>query len=81
MYLWLPKEKETQEETEIASKGNRFAVLAAESEQVFQTVGVRRVSPPEDDQHVEEAKEGDKMEEEFRRVSGESSEEVVKRQR
>ncbi len=36
MYLRLPaKEKEAQEETEKVLKGNRFAILAAESEQVF----------------------------------------------
>ena len=34
--LWLPsKEGEAQEETEKVLKGNRFAILAAESEQVF----------------------------------------------
>ncbi len=34
--LRLPaKEKEAQEETEKALKGNRFAILAAENEQVF----------------------------------------------
>ena len=36
MYLWLPSnEEEAQEETEKVLKGNRFAILAAESEQVF----------------------------------------------
>ena len=36
MYLWLPaKKEEVQEETEKVLKGNRFAILAAESEQVF----------------------------------------------
>ena len=36
MYLWLPaKEEEVQKETEKVLKGNRFAILAAESEQVF----------------------------------------------
>ena len=36
MHLWLPsKEEEVQEETEKVLKGNRFAILAAESEQVF----------------------------------------------
>ncbi len=36
MYLWLPsKGEEAQTETENVLKGNRFAILAAESEQVF----------------------------------------------
>ena len=38
MYLWLPaKREEAQEETEkvLKLKGNRFAILAADSEQVF----------------------------------------------
>ncbi len=36
MYLWLPaKEEEVQEEAEQVLKGNRFAILAAESKQVF----------------------------------------------
>ena len=36
MYLWLPsKEEEAQEETEKVLTGNRFAILATESEQVF----------------------------------------------
>ncbi len=36
MHLWLPAmEKEAQEVTEKVLKGNRFATLAAESEQVF----------------------------------------------
>ena len=36
MYLWLPaKREEAQEETEKVLKGNRVAILAAESEQVF----------------------------------------------
>ena len=36
MYLWLPaKQEEAQEETEKVLKENRFAILAAESEQVF----------------------------------------------
>ena len=36
MYLWLPsKEEERQEETEQFLKGNRFAILAEESGQVF----------------------------------------------
>ena len=36
MYLWLPpKREEAQKETEKVLKGNRFAILAAESEQVF----------------------------------------------
>ena len=36
MYLWLPAKREkAQEETEKVLKGNRFAILAAESEQVF----------------------------------------------
>ena len=35
-HLRLPsKEEEAQEETEKVLKGNRFAILAAESEQVF----------------------------------------------
>ncbi len=39
------------------------------------------VSLQEDDQHFEEEKESDKMEEEFRRVFGEGTEEVVERDR
>ncbi len=36
MYFWLPsKSEEAQKETEKVSKGNRFAILATESEQVF----------------------------------------------
>ncbi len=36
MYLWLPaKETEAQAETEKPLKDNRFAILAAESEEVF----------------------------------------------
>ena len=36
MYLWLPsKAEEVQKEAEKVLKGNRFAILAAESEQVF----------------------------------------------
>ncbi len=36
VYLWLPsKEEEAREEMEKALRGNRFAILAAESEQVF----------------------------------------------
>ena len=36
MYLWSPsKEEEVQEETEKVLKGNRFAILATEGEQVF----------------------------------------------
>ncbi len=36
MYLWLPaKEKEAQEESEKVLKGNCFASLAAEGEQVL----------------------------------------------
>jgi hypothetical protein len=36
MYLWLPaKREEAREETEKVLKGNRFAILATESEQVF----------------------------------------------
>ena len=36
MYLWLPaKREEAQEETEKVLNGIRFAILAAESEQVF----------------------------------------------
>ena len=36
MCLWLPaKEEEVQKETEKALKGNRFAILAADSDQVF----------------------------------------------
>ena len=36
MYLWPPsKGEEAQKETEKVLKGNRFAILAAESEQVF----------------------------------------------
>ncbi len=36
MYLWLPsKGEEAQKETEKALKGNRFAILATESEHVF----------------------------------------------
>ena len=36
MYLWMPsRSEEAQEETEKVLKGNRFAVLATESEQVF----------------------------------------------
>ena len=36
MYLWLPsKGEEAQKETEKALKGNRFAILATEGEQVF----------------------------------------------
>ena len=36
MYMWLPsKEEEVQEETEKVAKGNRFAILATESDQVF----------------------------------------------
>ena len=36
LYLWLPtKGEEAQRETEKVLKGNRFAILAAESEQVF----------------------------------------------
>ena len=36
MYLWIPsRREEAQEETEKVLKGNRFAILAAESEQVF----------------------------------------------
>ena len=35
MYLWLPsKGEEAQKETERVSKGNRFAILATESEHV-----------------------------------------------
>ena len=39
------------------------------------------VSPHEEDQRDERAKEEDKMEEEFRRVFGDRSEEVVERER
>ena len=36
MYLWIPsRREEAQEETEKVLKGNRFAILAAESEQGF----------------------------------------------
>ena len=36
MYLWMPsRSEEAQEETEKVLKGNRFAILATESEQVF----------------------------------------------
>ena len=36
MYLWMPSRcEEAQEETEKVLKGNRFAILATESEQVF----------------------------------------------
>ena len=36
MYAWLPsKEEEAQEETEKVSKDYRFAIMAAESEQVL----------------------------------------------
>ena len=36
MYPWPPsKREEAQKETEKVSKGNRFAILATESEQVF----------------------------------------------
>ena len=36
IYLWMPlRREEVQEETEEVLKGNRFAILAAESEQVF----------------------------------------------
>ena len=36
MYLWLPSlEKEANVETEKVLKGNRFAILAAENEEVF----------------------------------------------
>ncbi len=36
MCVWPPAEgKEVQEEAEKVLKGNRFAILAAESEQVF----------------------------------------------
>ncbi len=36
MFLWpLSKEEEAQEETEKVLKGNRFAILATENEQVF----------------------------------------------
>ena len=36
MYMWLPsKEEEAQEETERVLKGNRFAILATENDQVF----------------------------------------------
>ena len=36
VHLWSPsKEEEVQEETEKVLKGDRFAILAAESEQVF----------------------------------------------
>ncbi len=36
VHLWLPaKEEEAQEETQQVLEGNRFAILAAEGEQVF----------------------------------------------
>jgi hypothetical protein len=36
MYLWVPaRREEVKEETEKVLKGNRFAILATESEQVF----------------------------------------------
>ena len=36
MYLWVPaRRKEVKEETEKVLKGNRFAIVATESEQVF----------------------------------------------
>ena len=36
MCMWLPsKEEEVQEETGKVLKGNRFAILATESDQVF----------------------------------------------
>ena len=36
MYLWLPaRQEKVQEETEKVLKGNRFAILATEGEQVF----------------------------------------------
>ncbi len=36
MYLWLPsKREEAQKEREQVLKGNRFAILATENEQVF----------------------------------------------
>ncbi len=54
VYLRLPaKEKEAQMETEKALTGNRIAILAAESGQVFQKAGVHIVSPHEDDQQLE----------------------------
>ena len=36
MYLWLPaRQEKVQEEMEKVLKGNRFAILATEGEQVF----------------------------------------------
>ncbi len=81
MYLWLPaKEEEVQEETEKVLNGIRFGILAEESEQVFSRRR-RPVSPHEGEQECKKGKKGDALEEEFKRVFGESTEEVVERER
>ncbi len=56
-------EEEVREELEKVFKGNCFAILATESEDVFHPAGVRPVNPYEDDYQVGVEEEREKEEE------------------
>ena len=73
MYLWLPSKGEVVQAE--STEGQSFCDLGRRKRASFQSASLSAVSP-----HEDKGKEGDVMEEEFRRVFGESSKEVVERE-